>query len=82
MNGSMIENNEQKKILKKVVVPLIKMVSQHLSKTTKSMQNLRIAGLHKTGVLTHIPDVQLERSCSSFGGFIPSSKKLSSVIIE
>jgi hypothetical protein len=58
MNGSMIVNNEQKKILKKVVVSLIKMVSQHLSKTTKAMQNFRIAGLHKAGVLTHIPDVQ------------------------
>lgn len=53
MNGSMIINNEQKKILKEVVVLLIKVVSQHLSKTTKSMQNLRIAGLHKAGVLTH-----------------------------
>jgi hypothetical protein len=58
MNGSMIVNNEQKKILKKVVVPLTKMVSQHLSKTTKAMQNLRIADLHKAGMLTHIPNVQ------------------------
>jgi hypothetical protein len=45
-------------MLKKVVLPLIKMVSQHLCKTMKAMENLRIAGLHKAGVLTHIPDVQ------------------------
>jgi hypothetical protein len=34
------------------------------------LENVRIAGLCKAGVLTHCTDVE-----SSFGGFIPSPRK-------
>lgn len=65
-----------------MVFPLIKIVSQHLSKTTKAMQNFRIAGLHKGGVLTHIPDVQWRGQLRPFGGFIPFLRNFTPITIE